>query len=159
MVLQVSIIDGPARIQQKQWPLLGRPPRPGDREIFKYRLVASHPDLTVHALENPANLDEWHEEYLTALNPNYNGTRLRSAWHHVGLLKEQLYQQFAMEVRAREAPKPRYKNVPGLSTGNGDWPRPEQPPDGQGPYAVFGVTVNASYEYLRGGGWPDSLSP
>ena len=87
-----------------------------------------------------------------------HGQGYREAWWSVGHLEQKLYRRVVKDAHARWAPKPRYEDVPGISTGNGAWPRPEQPTNGKGAYDgqgayddVYGVTVNPSFEYLIGG--------
>ena len=148
----ISILPTGARIRPRQWPLLGRTGPAGvDEATTKYRLAASHPDTARVALERPTLMEEWYREYSSALGGEDPDRRLRGPWHHIGVLEEELYNRFAEEIRASKAPAPQYENVPGLSAGNGEWPRPAEPPTGLGPYAVCGVTVPDDYEYLIGG--------
>ena len=126
--------------------------RPGEDDlILKYRLAMSHPTYTALALDDPSAMRDMRTEYLNGLEP-YGDFRLPECWWNAGHLEQQLYRRLVKDAHARWAPKPRYEDVPGISTGNGAWPRPEQPPTGQGGYDdVYGVTVSPSFEYLIGG--------
>ena len=126
-----------------------------DDLLLGLRLATAHPTYAADALDDPDAMDSMRSEYLEDL---VCGHGYREAWWSVGHLEQKLYRRVVKDAHARWAPKPRYEDVPGISTGNGAWPRPEQLTngqrayDGQGAYDdVYGVTVNPSFEYLIGG--------
>ena len=131
-----------------------RPPRPQsnrsgeDELILKYHLATSHPTYAAMVLADPNAMDTMLSEYLAALKYDDN---YPECWWTAGHNEQEIYRRLVEEAKAEWAPKPRYEAAPGISTGNGAWPFPQQPSNGRGEYdVVYGVTVDRAFEYLIG---------
>ena len=123
--------------------------RPGEDDLLLgLRLATTHPSYAAHALGDPNAMDSMCSEYLDALTSGPE--RYRESWWGIGHLEQKLYRRVVKDSQARWAPEPRYEDVPGISTGNGTWPRAERRRLGTYDKA-YGVTISPAFEYLIGG--------
>ena len=95
-----------------------------DNLLLGYHLAMSHPNLAAEALHDPHAMDSMRSEYLSAVDiRDPDSFRLPECWWTAGHLEQELYRRLVKDANARWAPKPRYEDVPGISTGNVTTPR------------------------------------
>ena len=96
----------------------------------------SHPNYAANALKYPDAIDDMRSAYLNALRfgPHDSAVfELPEPWWTAGHLEQELYRRLVTDAHNKWAPKPQYEAIPGISTGNGAWPSPKQPPTGVWP--------------------------